>query len=88
MYEKISYIFTLKYYSDILRDLLPKNPPLLFYSTKHYMGIMVIKALNLATILAASVGLSVAPSLENSVSADPKTLCTGPGTSCYPGKTK
>lgn len=88
MYEKISYIFTLKYYSDILRDLLPKNPPLLFYSTKHYMGIMVIKALILATIVAAAVGLAVAPSLENSVSADPKTLCTGPGSSCDPGNTQ
>jgi hypothetical protein len=74
LYEKLSYILTQKYHSDILWDLLPKNPPLLFYSTKHYLGIMVIKGLILATIVAAAVGLAVAPSLVNSVSADPKTL--------------
>jgi hypothetical protein len=89
LYEKISYIFTLKYHSDILQNLLPKYPPPLFYSTKQYMGIMVMKALILATIVAAAaVGLAVAPLLVNSVSADPKTLCTGPGSSCDPGNTQ
>jgi hypothetical protein len=53
-----------------------------------YMEIMVIKALILATIVAAAVALAVTPSLVNSVSADPKTLCTGPGSSCDPGNTQ
>ena len=32
--------------------------------------------------ITAAVSLAVAPSLLNSVSADPKTKCTGPGGSC------
>jgi hypothetical protein len=38
-------------------------------------------------IVAATVGLATAP-LLSSVSADPKTLCTGPGSSCDPGNTQ
>jgi hypothetical protein len=32
--------------------------------------------------ITAAVSLAVAPSLLNSVSADPKEKCTGPGKSC------
>lgn len=40
-------------------------------------------------VIIAAVGLAVAPSLlSTSVSADPKTLCTGPGISCDPGNTQ
>ena len=35
-----------------------------------------------AITAAAAVSLAVAPSLLNSVSADPKEKCTGPGKSC------
>jgi hypothetical protein len=38
--------------------------------------------------ITAAVGIAVAPSLLNSASADPKTLCTGPGSSCDPGNTQ
>ena len=41
-----------------------------------------------AIVAAAVVGLAIAPSLVNSVSADPKTLCTGPASSCDPGNTQ
>jgi hypothetical protein len=69
MFVRENYIFTLKYYSGILRDLLPKNPLLLFYSILHCLGIMVIKALLLAIGIVAILAVAIGPAMNFSVDA-------------------